>query len=521
MQSIGERKFAVRTRSGGDVTDALRYKLRARVYLCASVARTDRNQGVELATEQTLTWLRGRLVIVGFGSVAQGTLPLILRHIDIDRERISILTADESGREVARQCGVRDFRCEALTADNYRERLASVLGKGDFLLNLSVDVSSVALIELCHQSGALYLDSCIEPWVGGHLDVTRPAGERTNYWLREQALAVNLGSWPQRPTAVVTHGVNPGLISHFTKHALLDMARATGADVRVPNTREQWARLAMQLQIKAIHVAECDTQMCASPKRPGEFVNTWSAEAFMGEGTQPAELGWGSHERQLPAGGHEHTVGCRAAIYLERPGIATRVRSWTPLRGPYHGFLVTHAESISIANFLTLFEGAKIAYRPTVHYAYYPCGDAVLSIDEYRGRNYRLQEHRRLLREEITEGMDELGILLCGNPRGVYWYGSRLDIASARQLAPYNNATTLQTAAGVLAGMIWAIENNQCGVVEPDTMDYERVVQIARPYLGTMIGVWGDWTPVQGRQRLFAEAVDFEDPWQFSNVLVR
>jgi len=145
----------------------------------------------------------------------------------------------------------------------------------------------------------------------------------------------------------------------------------------------------------------------------------------------------------------------------------------------------------------------------------------VLSIDEYRGRDYRLQEHRRLLREQITDGMDELGVLLCGSPRGVYWYGSRLDIASARRLAPHNNATTLQTAAGVLAGMIWAIENDQCGVVEPDTMDFERVLQIARPYLGTMIGVWGDWTPVQGRQRLFAEPVDFEDPWQFSNVLVR
>jgi len=474
-----------------------------------------------LARKQTLASLRGRLVIVGLGSVGQGVLPLILRHIDIEGERISIFTAEESGRAVARGCGVHDYRAEALTAENYRERLASVMTKGDFLLNLSVDVSSVALIELCHEIGALYLDSCIEPWSGGHLDASLPAGERTNYWLREQALAVNQGNWPQRPTAIVTHGVNPGLISHFTKRALLDMAQATGAEVHVPATREQWARLAMQLQVKAIHVAECDTQIGASPKRPGEFVNTWSAEAFMGEGTQPAELGWGTHERALPAAGREHTQGCRAAIYLERPGIATRVRSWTPLRGPYHGFLVTHAESISIANFLTLSEGPKTLYRPTVHYAYYPCGDAILSIDEYRGRDYRLQERRRLMREEITEGMDELGVLLCGNPRGVYWYGSRLDIALARKFAPYNNATTLQTAAGVLAGMIWAIENDQRGVVEPDNMDFERVLQLARPYLGTMIGVWSDWTPVQGRQRLFAEPVDFEDPWQFSNVLVR
>jgi len=476
---------------------------------------------MQLATGQTLAALRGRLVMVGFGSVAQGALPLILRHIDIAPDRITILTADEAPRDVARDCGVHDFRCEPLTEENYRRVLPPLLGEGDFLLNLSIDVSSVALIELCHERGALYLDSCIEPWAGGHVDTSLPAAERTNYWLREQALAVNAGAWLRRPTAIVTHGVNPGLISHFTKHALLDMARAGGAEVPVPQTREQWARLARQLQIKTIHVAECDTQVCAAPKRPGEFVNTWSAEAFMGEGTQPAELGWGTHERALPAIGRAHTEGCRAAIFLERPGIDVRVRSWTPLRGPYHGFLVTHAESISIANFLSLFDGVQVTYRPTVHYAYYPCGDAVLSIDEYRGRNYRLQERRRLLRDEITDGMDELGVLLCGNPRGVYWYGSRLDIASARQLAPYNNATTLQTAIGVLAGMIWAMENDRCGVVEPDTMDFERVMQIARPYLGTVTGVWGDWTPLRDRQSLFAEAVDRDDPWQFANVLVR
>jgi homospermidine synthase len=36
-------------------------------------------------------------------------------------------------------------------------------------------------------------------------------------------------------------------------------------------------------------------------------------------------------------------------IYLKRSGITTRVRGWTPLAGSYHGFLITHNESISIA----------------------------------------------------------------------------------------------------------------------------------------------------------------------------
>ncbi len=38
---------------------------------------------------------------------------------------------------------------QPLTRDNYRDVLAPLLRAGDFLLNLSVDVSSVALIAFC------------------------------------------------------------------------------------------------------------------------------------------------------------------------------------------------------------------------------------------------------------------------------------------------------------------------------------------------------------------------------------
>jgi homospermidine synthase len=469
---------------------------------------------------QIHTEFAGPLVIVGFGSVAQAVLPLIRRHVALDPRRIAIVTAEECGREIARACGVTDFRVHPLTVDNYRHCLAPLLQPGAFVLNLSYDVSSLALIELCHERDLPYLDACIEPWAGGYFDTHLTPAQRSNYGLRELALAINRKAWQHRPTSVVAHGVNPGLISHFTKRALLNMAADTGLRRPAPTRQEDWARLAMDLGIRTIHVAERDFQRAAHPKAPGEFVNTWSTGAFVGEGSQPAELGWGTHEKSLPPTARHHASGSRAAIYLERPGFSVRVRSWTPLQGAYHGFLITHAEAISIADYLTLRDGDRVAYRPTVHYAYHPCDEAVLSIFEYCGSGYELQRRHRLLREEIVGGIDELGVLLCGHPRGVYWYGSRLGIEQARALAPYNNATTLQTAAGVLGGLIWAIENPRRGVVEPEAMDYERVLQVAEPYLGEMVGAWGDWHPLQGRERFFAEDIDRTDPWQFRNVRV-
>ncbi len=461
-----------------------------------------------------------RLVMIGFGSIGQGVLPLILRHLEIRPDQIQILSADDSGAAVAREYGV-ELRKVELTKQNYEAELTPLLGPGDFLLNLSVDVLSTALFTLAAKNGAKYLDTCIEPWPGGYIDASVPADQRTNYALREQALAAGRELGADAPTCVLTHGANPGLVSHFVKQALLDIARDTGVETATPGDRAGWAGLAQRLGVKVIHIAERDTQVPTTPKRPGEFVNTWSVDGFFSEGCQPAELGWGTHEKALPADGRRHESGSDAAIYLLRPGASTRVRTWTPLAGPINGFLITHNESISLADYLTVKEGEKATYRPTVHYAYHPCDAAVLSVHELSGRQWELQESRRLIVDEVQPGgIDELGVLLCGHARNAYWYGSRLSVDEARLLAPHNNATSLQVTIPVLAGLIWACENPNRGLVEPEEMDHERILEICRPYLGPVVGEYGDWTPLDRRETLFEEDIDRDDPWQFRNVRV-
>jgi homospermidine synthase len=205
---------------------------------------------------------------------------------------------------------------------------------------------------------------------------------------------------------------------------------------------------------------------------------------------------------------------------LNRPGASTRVRTWTPAAGHFHGFLITHSEAISLADYYTVMDGEKLLYRPTSHYAYHPSDDAVMSVHEFAGRNWQLQDRKRIMMEEITEGIDELGVLLAGHSRNAYWYGSQLSIGEARALAPYNSATSLQVTAAALAGMIWAMENPNRGIVEPDDMDYQRPLEICRPYLGNVVGKYTDWTPLYQRGELFEEDLDTSDPWQFKNIRV-
>jgi homospermidine synthase len=460
----------------------------------------------------------GRLVFVGFGSIGQGVLPLILRHVGIQPDQITIVTADEDGEKIAQEYGVR-FIKQALTRGNYKTVLDPIVGRGDFLLNLSVDVSSLALIKLCWEKGSLYLDTCIEPWPGGYTDPAVAPAKRTNYALREDALTLR-DSKQRAPTAVLTHGANPGLVSHLVKQALLNIAADTGVETAEPATRAEWAALAHKLGVKVIHIAERDTQVSNRPKEPNEFVNTWSVDGFVGEGCQPAELGWGSHEKNWPRDGKKHDFGRGSAIYLMQPGAATRVRTWTPQAGPFHGFLITHGESISISDYLTVKKGEQVVYRPTVHYAYHPSDAAVVSVHELAGRNWRMQDRKRIMMDEIETGSDELGVLLAGHKKNAYWFGSQLSVQEARKLAPHNSATSLQVTVSALAGLIWAIENPNSGIVEPDDIDYKRVLEICRPYLGKVVGEYSEWHPLVDRSRMFPEDLDETDPWQFKNIRV-
>jgi len=122
--------------------------------------------------------------------------------------------------------------------------------------------------------------------------------------------------------------------------------------------------------------------------------------------------------------------------------------------------------------------------------------------------------------KEIIEGVDELGVLLAGHEKGAYWYGSQLSCAEARELVEFNSATSLQVTVAALSGMIWAIENPDRGIVEADEMDFQRCLDICMPYLGPVVGAYTDWTPLEGRNKLFPEDVDMSDPWQFKNIRV-
>jgi homospermidine synthase len=467
--------------------------------------------------------ITGPVVMIGFGSIGKGTLPLLERHFKFDSKRLVVIDPSAKDKKLLDERGIK-FVQVALTKENYQEVLRPLLKNGSgqgFCVNLSVDTSSLDIMNFCRDLDCFYIDTVVEPWTGFYFNEEMSAGDRTNYALRETVRAEKAKS-PGGVTAVSCCGANPGMVSWFVKQALVNLAKDLKLQFEVPESREGWAKLMQKVGVQGIHIAERDTQRAKAPKPMNMFVNTWSVEGFVSEGLQPAELGWGTFEKWKPENAQSHTKGCQAAIYLQQPGAATKVRTWCPTPGAQYGRLVTHNEAISISDYFTVGKGSNPEYRPTCHYAYHPANDAILSLEEMFGKAGARQPETHILDEnEITDGIDELGVLLFGHEKNAYWYGSQLSIEETRKIAPYQNATGLQVSSAVIAGMAWALENPKAGIVEADEMDFKRCLEFQMPYLGPVNGYYTDWTPLTDRPGFFPEDIDTTTPWSFKNVLVK
>jgi homospermidine synthase len=482
----------------------------------------------------------GRILVLGCGSVSQCLQPLLLRHLDMDFTRLTVMDFEDLAHTAsdALAAGARYVR-ERITPENLAQALGEQLGEGDLLINLSWNIDTGDIIEWCQDHGVLYVDTSVELWDPYAEQLSTTPQDRTLY-ARHLKLRKRAATWkPNGPTAVVEHGANPGLVSHWTKVALQDIATAmlkeperlakpleAARRARLEDALGQrdYARLAQETGTKVIHISERDTQISDQPKQVGEFVNTWSVEGFYEEGIAPAELGWGTHEPALPQHAYTHLEGPGNQICLAQTGITTYVRSWVPVGGPIIGMVVRHGEAFTISDHLTVWADGAAVYRPTVHYAYLPTDAAMASLHECRMTGYTLQANQRIMNNEIISGMDELGVLLLGHDLNGWWVGSQLDIVESRNLVPNQNATTLQVAASVLGAVFWIVNNPDKGLCVPDDLDHEAVLEVANPYLGQTPSVSTDWTPASQAyepfERFRPESGSADEPWAFANFLV-
>ena len=104
----------------------------------------------------------GRILFIGYGSVSRCTMPLLERHFDMPLSRVTVVDAEDRSADIAPFVakGVT-YVVDPIVRENMAAVLSRYTGPGDLILNLSVEVSSLDVMNWCQEHQVLYLDTCI------------------------------------------------------------------------------------------------------------------------------------------------------------------------------------------------------------------------------------------------------------------------------------------------------------------------------------------------------------------------
>jgi len=474
-----------------------------------------------------------KVLIIGYGAVAKSTLPILLRHIKIPYRNVTIIDFLDKKAELKSwmQKGAHFYQ-EKITPQNITKILSKYVDAGSLIIDLAWNIDCIDILQWAHNNKVLYVNASIEEW-DPYSDIHTKTSLEKSLYHRYVMLSEISKEW-NSTTAVVDHGANPGLISHFVKQGIVDIADSIIRQKKVSKGKakilerliknEKFAHLAMAIGIKVIHSSERDTQLSNRTKDFDEFVNVWSIEGIVEESIAPVEIGWGVHEKELPKFTIKPDSGPKNQIIIPQMGINTLVRSWVPNQ-EFVGMIITHGEAYGISKMLTLRRRNKVIYRPTVHYAYLPANETMSSLHDLRCRGYELPMKKRIMNDEITVGADTLGALIMGHVYNSWWTGSILSIEEARKLVSHQNATTIQVAIGVVSAIKWMINNPNKGLCFPEDLPYRDILSMAKPYLGKFVSQPISWTPLANYQVFFKDnpeaRLNEKDMWQFKNFLFR
>ncbi|HET6486516.1 MAG TPA: saccharopine dehydrogenase NADP-binding domain-containing protein, partial [Spirochaetia bacterium] len=112
-----------------------------------------------------MTQFRNRVLFLGCGAVAECTLPIFFRLIEVDPHRVTILDFEDRAPLLREWMGrgatvVRD----RVTPANLGALLGNHLSRGDLLVDLAWNIDAGDILQWCHDHGVLYVNTSTEVW---------------------------------------------------------------------------------------------------------------------------------------------------------------------------------------------------------------------------------------------------------------------------------------------------------------------------------------------------------------------
>lgn len=440
-----------------------------------------------------------KYIFIGVGSIGRPVVHLLDEFIKVNYQNVHLVDQLDISQSPSLQTvfakGAK-FTQKRLEDEDWEPFFQQLdLKPYDVVIDLTTDTHGLRIIETLKKMSVMYVNTAQEiNWHYSTDDVYQESLLIRTHELEKMHLRV---SDINKASHLYDFGMNPGVISHFAIKGLLDVAQhvlSHKKDDQLADyvTKKQYNLIAKHLELHTIHSSELDTQIAHNIKDDGTFINTWSVYGLLEEGCEPAQVGWGTHERYLQEG----------AVILGKGQVGFKGHAYKKLHRSYVpdqeiiGMVIPHGECVSLNKTLTAGN-----YSPTVHYVYQLPIQTKQLMDKMTFKELNSVKKWRVLNpyEDDLEGEDRVGALLIfpknpitgENKPWTYWFGSILGQGTSKYFGP----TSIQVCSGVLTAIKYIVENNSRGHMFPEDVPLEYVLNHTFPYMGRVVSSETKWCP--------------------------
>ena len=422
-----------------------------------------------------------RCVILGFGGVAKpvchifATRYSMREYFIVDKKRI---TDDQI--KIFRNKPVSRFEFD-IKPEQLFDTINYILKDDDIVCDFFGCNETIDILRACNlKKGIIYINASIEE------DLARPYPSQNALY---NTFFEFKKKFKPKFTGCIDAGANPGMITHFAILGLYSMAKeainnkiADYEKIQLFSDKKDIPSLAQIMQIDTIHISEFEN---IEPKDESKFkgftTNTWCLDSFHDEWFLRAEVSIGTHDikdlsqknfQKIPMS-EPPAVQCLVPFYMKT---ASPDKIFT-------GKVIRHPETIEISKIFSNEE-----HVPTVAFVYRP---SRLPRQNLENKNWK--ELPTIIIDESTggplSGSETMGATLISSRKDIMprWFGSVITCQQEREIGANSNPTTLQVAAGVISHLLLSLEEPDKGLCMPHEFDSEKILKLAKPFLGTIV----------------------------------
>ena len=106
-----------------------------------------------------------KVLIIGYGSVSQCTLPLLLDKLDIPLENITLIDFEDKSKALKKYTNQGlTFVREKITPENLDQVLSQNMENEGMIIDLSWNIDANEIVKGCQDNEVLYVNTSDEVW---------------------------------------------------------------------------------------------------------------------------------------------------------------------------------------------------------------------------------------------------------------------------------------------------------------------------------------------------------------------